>query len=229
MNQPRTMKEGHDLIGWGMATAMMQTFRFPSKARVSLESGGGLLIEAGAQEIGTGLATILPQIAGDVFGIPLNRIRLLLGDTALPETGGTFGSSATIGVGSAVHDAATKLKTRVTELAGGAVPESPAEMDRLISRHGAEHFSVESDWSSHRVEQRIGLAEKVRSLSADGGWSPGPDNTAFGDDPRWSMQTWGAIFVEVRVDEDFMIPRVSRLVGVYSAGKSSIPRRRAVS
>jgi CO/xanthine dehydrogenase Mo-binding subunit len=59
------MKDGHDLIGWGMATAMMQTFRFPSKARVSLESSGNLLIEAGAQEIGTGLYTILPQIAAN--------------------------------------------------------------------------------------------------------------------------------------------------------------------
>jgi xanthine dehydrogenase YagR molybdenum-binding subunit len=222
--KPRSMNDGHDLIGWGMATGMMQTFRFPSKARVSLDRGGSVLVEAGAQEIGTGLFTILPQIAAEVFEIPVERVRLLLGDTTLPETGGTFGSSATIGVGSAVYDAATKLKARVMELSGGAMPKSPAGFEDLISRHGAEHFSVESDWSSRRIEQRIGLAEKIRTLSAEGSWSPGPDTTELGEDPRWSMHTWGAVFVEVRLDEDFMIPRVTRVVGSYSAGRIINPK-----
>lgn len=40
-----------------------------------------------------------------------------------------------------------------------------------------------------------------------------------GEDPRWSMHSWGAVFVEVRVDEDFMIPRLTRAVGVYSTGR----------
>jgi xanthine dehydrogenase YagR molybdenum-binding subunit len=223
-SEPRSMKDGNDLVGWGMATAMMQTFRFPSKARVSLESDGAVLVEAGAQEIGTGLFTILPQIAADVFGISVERIRLSLGDTMLPETAGTFGSSATIGVGSAVHDAATKLKARVLELSDGVMPESPAGFDRLIAKHGAEHLSIESDWSSRRIVQRTGLAEKIRTLAAEGSWAPGPDSTMLGEDPRWSMYTWGAVFVEVRIDEDFMIPRVARVVADYSAGRIINPQ-----
>ena len=220
---PGSMRDGRDLVGWGMATAMMETFRFPSKARVSIISGGRVLVEAGSQEIGTGVRTILPQIAADALGVSIDRIDLSLGDTSLPETGGTFGSSTTIGVGSAVHDAATRLRSKLEERAGGAVPPS-AQWDAMLADAGIDRMSVESDWSSTRIVQRIGLASSIRALAADGDWKPGPEATQLGGDPRWSMHTWGAVFVEVRVDEDFRIPRVSRIVGVYSAGRIINPK-----
>jgi xanthine dehydrogenase YagR molybdenum-binding subunit len=224
--EPRAMREGRDLVGWGVATAMMETFRFPSKARVSLASRGRILIEAGAQEIGTGVRTIMPQIAADVLDVPIDRVHLVLGDTSLPETAGTFGSSTTIGVGSAVHDAATRLKAHVCDVNGGRFP-SEDEADALLARQGVERFTADSEWSSTRIVQRIGLVEKIRALGAESEWKPGPETTMLGEDPRWSMHTWGAVFVEMRVDEDFLIPRLTRAVGVYSAGRIINPKTAA--
>src|SRR5262249_17347612 len=71
---PSSMRDGRDLVGWGMASAIMSTFRFPATARVTLEKGGTVLIAAGTQEIGTGVYTIMPQIAADVLGLPVERI-----------------------------------------------------------------------------------------------------------------------------------------------------------
>ncbi len=125
---PRSMTDRGKLIGWGMASAIMSTFRFASTARVRLAANGDITIEAGCQEIGTGPYTIMPQLAGEVLGVPPERIKLRLGDTGLPETGGTFGSSTTMSTGSAVIDAARKLKDRLAAILG-AEP-------RLLRRRG---------------------------------------------------------------------------------------------
>lgn len=193
--RPRSMKRGNDLIGWGMASALMSTFRFPSSARVSLEPGGRFLVEAGTQEIGTGVYTIMPQLAADVLGVPVERVRMVLGDTTLPETGGTFGSATTVGVGSAVLEAAGKLKREIAAAADGSVPESPAALDAVLARIGQPKLSALATWTP---EKGAGPLGEPRDLS---------------------MNTYGAVFAEVRVDEALCIPRVTRLVGVYSAGR----------
>lgn len=199
----RSMREGRTLVGWGMASALMATFRFPAAARVTFELAGDepdgmpdgtVLIESSTQEIGTGVYTIMPQIAADVLEIPPDRIRLVLGDTTLPEAGLTAGSSTTMGVGSAVHDAARRLTERIASLAGGIAPP-PDEWPDLLRRHG------------------------LSRVAAEGGWAPGPAASPIGEHPDWSMFTFGAVFAEVAVDEELPIPRVRRCVGVYSAGR----------
>jgi xanthine dehydrogenase YagR molybdenum-binding subunit len=198
--RPRSIREGQRLVGWGMAGALMPTYRFGAKARVTLERDGGVLIEAGTQEIGTGVRTILPQIAADVLGLPPARVRVELGDTTLPETGGTFGSSTTMGVGSAVFDAAGKLERRLDELAGQggeAAAAQPAGYGDLLAKHGLER------------------------LAADGSWSPPGDSL---ESDEWAMHTFGAVFVEVEVDEQLPVPHLRRCLGVYSAGRIVNPK-----
>ncbi|MEO8449235.1 MAG: xanthine dehydrogenase family protein molybdopterin-binding subunit [Gemmatimonadota bacterium] len=189
---PRSMRDGSTLIGWGMATALMTTFRFGSAARVTIRRDGRVVIETGTQEIGTGVLTIMPQIAADALGVPVDQVDLIYGDTDLPEAGGTFGSATTLSVGSAVLDAATRLKARLIEL-GGEPELSPAEYTEVLKLRGLEQLTI------------------------DGGWSPQQGN-------EYSMQCFGAVFAEVRVDERIPIPRVSRCVGCYSVGRIINPR-----
>jgi xanthine dehydrogenase YagR molybdenum-binding subunit len=137
---------------------------------------------------------VLPQIAADALGVPIERVTLALGDTVLPAAPFTGGSSATMSVGSAVQDAAAKLRRMLAE-AGANGPEGYAG---ALAPLGVER------------------------LSADGEWSPGG---APGEgEASAAIFSFGAIFAEVRVDEDIPIPRVSRVVGVYSAGKIINPK-----
>jgi xanthine dehydrogenase YagR molybdenum-binding subunit len=183
--QSRTLREGGLLIGWGMASCIMSTFRFASSARATMSADGSVTIAAGTQEIGTGPYTVMPQIAADVLGVPVEKVRLVLGDTSLPETGGTFGSSTTLSTGSAVKDACEKLKAKLPLLKQGA-----------------------------------------DQVSADGSWKPHGDAPfdATGGTSGYSMHTWGAVFVEVAVDEMLGLVRMRRAVGGYSAGKIINPR-----
>ena len=182
---PRSMRDGRDLVGYGMATALLRAFRFPAQARVSIDRAGQVRVETSTQDIGQGVSTVLPQIAADVLGVPVERVALALGDTVLPVAPFTGGSSATMSVGSAVQDASAKLRDRLLE-AGANGPEGyPGAL----------------------------AARDIEVLSVDGAWSP--DEGA----PSAALFSFGAIFAEVRVDVDIPIPRVSRVVGVYSAGK----------
>jgi xanthine dehydrogenase YagR molybdenum-binding subunit len=182
---PRSMRDGRDLVGYGMATALLRAFRFPAQARVGIDRVGQVIVETSTQDVGQGVSTVLPQIAADVLGLPVERVALALGDTILPVAPFTGGSSATMSVGSAVQDAAAKLRDRLLE-AGANGPEGYA---------GAL------------------AARGIEVLSADGAWAP--EEGA----PTSALFSFGAIFAEVRVDIDIPIPRVSRVVGVYSAGR----------
>jgi len=199
---PRSMRDGDKLIGWGVASGIMSTFRFPSKARVRLADNGRLTIEAGCQEIGTGVYTIMPQIAAEGLGMPVDRITLQLGDTSLPETGGTFGSSTAMCTGSAVVDAAEKLK------------------ERLAALSGAKQVPSVEDWTALMRERGIG------ELVADGAFvlPKGAPFDAHGGASGYSMHTWGAIFVEMEVDEALGRARMRRCVAGYSAGRILNPR-----
>jgi xanthine dehydrogenase YagR molybdenum-binding subunit len=188
--EAHAMREGLELVGYGMATAILPGLSFPASAWVSIDRSGRVSIETSTHEIGQGARTVFAQIAAEVLGVAPGRVALALGDTALPAAPFTIASSATASVGSAVHDGAVKLRKLLAQ-AGG---ETPADYESALAELGIER------------------------LSADGEWLPdeGP--------PAAAVYSFGALFVEVRVDVDIPIPRVRRVVGVYNAGKILNPR-----
>jgi len=187
--EPRSMRDGRDLVGYGMATALFAAFRQASRARVSIDTQGIVLVETSTQEIGTGARTVLPQIAAEALGVPIERVRLAWGDTDLPPAPMTAGSVSTGSAGSAVHDGALKLRRKL-EAAGATHPSDYAEVVRSL---------------------------KVEKLSADGVFDPPAESSK-------ALFSFGAVFAEVRVDERIPVPRVSRIVGVYSAGRIINPK-----
>jgi xanthine dehydrogenase YagR molybdenum-binding subunit len=187
--EPRSMREGRDLIGYGMATALFSAFRQPSRARISIDAQGIVFVETSTQEIGTGVRTVLPQIAAETLGVPVERVRLAWGDTNLPPAPMTAGSVSTGSAGSAVHDGALKLKQKL-EAAGAKSADDYADIVRRLN---------------------------FEKLTADGEFNPPAESSK-------ALFSFGAIFAEVRVDEQIPIPRVSRIVGVYSAGRIINPK-----
>jgi xanthine dehydrogenase YagR molybdenum-binding subunit len=184
--KPGSMTHGPDLVGWGMAVATMDTFRMPSSARVRAHADGRVVVEAGTQEIGTGLPGVLTIVVADVLGVSPDAVQVRHGDTGLPAAGITAGSSATMGVGSAVHAAATELAGKLAALRSSTDERQASPADLL----GAAGLDV---------------------LEAEGRWEPAETSR--------SVHTYGAVFVEVRVDPDLGLVRVGRCVGSYAAGR----------
>ena len=187
----RPRRDGPWVIGHGMATCTMGTFRFPSAGRVRLHRGGAV-VEANVHDIGTGAQTVLSQIAAEELGISADQVEVRWGDTDLPATGPTYGSSTTMGTGSAVAAAARDVSKQLAELGQGG--RDPLD---ALDRAGLDEL----------------VGEGAFALPGGAGFNEGGAGTPY------AMRTWGAIFVEVGVDPDFGLLRLRRAVGVYSAGR----------
>ena len=172
-----------------MATCSMGSFRFPGAARVHLGADGSAVVESNVHDIGSGAQTVLAQIAAEELGVPLDRVAVRWGDTDLPRTGPTYGSSTTMGTGSAVASAARDVGKQLADL------------------------GIEADADGG------GRASTRSSARARSSCPAGQMFNGDGEGTPYAMRTWGAIFVEVGVDPDFGMLRLRRAVGVYSAGR----------
>ena len=205
-------RDGHWRIGCGMADCSQGQARFHSTARVRLQSDATAQIESSFCDIGTGPATIFPQIAAEVLGLNPQSVKALSGDTNFPYSGPTYGSGTTISTGAAVQLAAKRIREQLARLAGW--PSSDIEL-----RDGRVSLGKES----HSIEELLkgaGLSE----IASDGALDL--PNGAFVDmgSPQYPARSFGAIFVEVGVDEELGLLRLRRATGVYSAGRIINPR-----
>src|SRR6202012_1822075 len=101
-----SMKRGGVTLGWGVGACGWPAIRFSAQATVDLRADGTARVVCGAQDIGTGTYTILAQLVAEKTGLPLDRIEVGLGDSALPPGPISGGSAATASVIPAVFDAA---------------------------------------------------------------------------------------------------------------------------
>jgi xanthine dehydrogenase YagR molybdenum-binding subunit len=193
---PRTLRDGDVLVGYGMATTAYPAPALPATVRLRLNVAGPLVVETSATDIGTGMYTILAQTVADALGHPFDDIEVRLGDTALPLAPTAGRSKSTASLLPAAAKACQVLGARLDDLA----------------RHHA--LPAASNQSPGAILQAAGLDELVAE-----GSSPG----MAGAKDR-SYYSFGAHFVEVRVDEAIGRIRVSRIVSALDCGRIINPK-----
>jgi xanthine dehydrogenase YagR molybdenum-binding subunit len=195
--KPSQVRDERWLVGMGMAAATRGNPLRLSKASVQLDPDGNATVRMAMTDIGTGTYTILAQIAAEMLGLPMERVRVELGDTSFPEAAGSGGSWGAGSSGSALFEACNALREKLARMAG---------IDARTARFA--NGNIESG------EQIVPLAKLVGSgLEADGEIRPGRTALDF------SQQSYGAHFAEVGVDEDTGEVRVRRMLGVFTAGR----------
>ncbi|MBA3584001.1 MAG: xanthine dehydrogenase family protein [Gemmatimonadetes bacterium] len=104
-------------------------------AKLRLDSTGYLTIAASIHNHGQGLETTLAQFAGETLGMPLDRIRVVFGDTDQVAYGaGTFASRSAVLAGGASRLAATELREKLTTIAAHLL--EAAEADLIFTEEG---------------------------------------------------------------------------------------------
>ncbi|HEY7347301.1 MAG TPA: xanthine dehydrogenase family protein molybdopterin-binding subunit [Ktedonobacterales bacterium] len=166
--QPRQRKDGSWLIGTGVAASTYPNFQFPAAARVRVDPTGRYRVGIAASDIGTGAWTALSQIAADALEAPLDRVRLEIGDSALPPAGVAGGSSGTTSWGSAIVDAARKLRTRLHNEYADVVPAEGLEaIGAFDTNPEAQRFSMHAfgaQFAEVHVNDTTGEARVPRLL-----------------------------------------------------------------
>ena len=86
--EPRSMRDGSELVGWGMATGIWEALQTPIAVRIVLSANGHAEVSCATSDIGTGTYTIMTQVAADMLGLPLENVSIKLGDSTLPQCAG---------------------------------------------------------------------------------------------------------------------------------------------
>ena len=94
------MRKGHDLVGYGMATAINTAPRYPAQARATLLSDSTVVVRSATSDMGPGTYIAMTQIAADAVGLPMHRVRCQLRDPSMPKAQEHGGSTTTVSIGS---------------------------------------------------------------------------------------------------------------------------------
>jgi xanthine dehydrogenase YagR molybdenum-binding subunit len=211
--KPAATRDGKTLVGWGMATATYPANQRPAAAIATLRPDGTALVKAGSQDIGTGTYTVMTQIAADALELPVERVQFELGDSEMPETPTSGGSTTAASVGSAVRRACLALRDKLAALNAGetsaplhgsVAADLAFDRDRLVSKSDRKRGEPLAT-----LFKRHGLGE----VSAEFQTKQAESRKGHG------TRSFGAQFVEVRVDPDLREIRVSRVVSAFAAGR----------
>jgi len=193
---PRSMRDGRQLVGYGMATAMYPAHRSKASARATVFANGTALVQAAGSDMGPGTYTSMTQVAADALGLPVEKVRFELGDTDLPFAPVHGGSITMASLGSAVQAACRALLDDMRRVCRAA----PQPMD--------PDGPFEAVLGALNLDRIVGEADSA----------PGDEAQTY------SSAAFGAVFVEVRVDEDLGSIRAPRIVGAYDVGRVVNPK-----
>jgi xanthine dehydrogenase YagR molybdenum-binding subunit len=209
--EPRSMKDGNWLVGYGMATGTWGAGQATASARITLKSDGSALIESSVTDIGPGTYTTLSIIAAKNLGLPIEKIRAVLGDSTLPAAPSQGGSITTASVGTAVQEGSQVLLKKLFELAkfgDHKFEDVRIENGKFVAKDGKSMSFVE-------ILQKNNLGQLAETYTAT------PNS---GERGKYAIASHGAQFVEVKVDEELGIVKVTRVVELTASGKIINPK-----
>src|SRR3954453_17121731 len=206
------MRDGRELVGWGMATGVWDALQVRMAARIVRTANGHAEVSCAATDIGTGTYTIMAQIAADKLGLPIENISVKLGDSSLPQAPVEGGSWIAASASHAVAATAEEVRKELLALAktmkdspfADATPEDVLLADGKIVGKRDGHRTV-----SMADAMRNGAIDRIEKEKTN----------SFPEDSSHARNTHSAVFAEVKVDEQLGVIRVTRIVNAVAAGR----------
>ena len=237
--EPRSMRNGRRLVGYGMARGALGAYQPPCKAVASIRRDGTAFVRSGATDIGCGPYTVMTMLAADCLGVPIERVRFGLGDSAMPRAPQEGGSGLTGALGNAVHTTCVSLVRAIVNLVsddersplkgcrlegitvrngGIQITDDPARFEtyaNILTRHGLDELTVEGESAPP------GETSSATMIVRGGRFIP---YTAPSTGTRAHAGGYAAHFVEVHVDPDLGTIRVARIVSAVDGGRILNPK-----
>ncbi len=216
--EPRSMRDGRWLVGWGTATGTWAAMQMPASIRVIFRADGTANVGSATADIGPGTYTVITMIAAEFLGLKPENVKFELGDTKLPPAPQQGGSWTTASIGTAAHGAAMNIKQKLFDLAAKEAnsPFAGAKAEQTILDSG--RLQIENDASKSvsvaDLMKKNNLTEIVENYIS----RPSPERQ------KYATMAHGAQFVEVKVDEDLGIVKVSRVLEATAVGRIMNPK-----
>jgi xanthine dehydrogenase YagR molybdenum-binding subunit len=157
--RPASHQEGRWMTGMGVAASTYPARRAASTAHGRAEPDGSFTIRVTAADIGTGARTVLTQIAADTLGVPMDQVRVEIGDSESGQAMLAGGSMGTSSWGTAVVRVCRQLRAGETDVSVDTAQD--ADTGEPLAKHafGAQFVEVrvDADTGEVRVPRMLGV------------------------------------------------------------------------
>jgi len=190
----------------------------PSTIRIGIAADGAVVLHQGAVDIGQGSNTVIPQIAAQALGLPLDTFRLIGADTALtPDAGKTSASRQTFVTGNAARRAATALREQILRFAN--VSETGS-----LTLDGANLVIRQGDASRALALDELPRDSFGYVFSAEATYDPPTTPLdAKGQGSPYAVYGYGAQMAELEVDLKLGTVRLIKITAAHDVGKAINP------
>ncbi len=181
-------------------------------SQVTIERDGRISATTGASPHGQGNETTFAQMLADQFGVPMDDITILHGDTGVVKQGiGTFGSRSQAVGGAALQMAGAKVKTKMAKFAAALLE---AHEDDLVFENGT--ISVKGSPTSGKSFASVAAYAYV-PVPLPPGLEPGLSDEAFFE-PSNNTYPFGCHISMMEIDRQTGEPTLLKMVAVDDAG-----------
>jgi xanthine dehydrogenase YagR molybdenum-binding subunit len=185
-----------------------------SECRVTINPDGSVSAELGSQDLGTGTRTAIAIVVADTLGLPLDGVKVVLGDNRLPPSNPSGGSTTIGGVSSSSRRAAVDALDALLRAVAGGLNADPNNLEAVGGK-----IQVKGDPSKSIAWKQACSKLGVNPVTATGK-QPDPNkgtNLASGG-------VSGVQMAEVSVDVETGIVKVEKLVAVQDMGLIIAPK-----
>ena len=228
---PRQTRDGQWLVGYGMATAMYPGNRSPSSARIRINADGTVLVQTAAHDLGTGTYTIIAQTAAEFLGVPIEKIKVELGDSDLPSSTLAGGSRTAATVIPAIQAACEAVSRKLFETAvrTNSVVFNGRTFAEIETRDGGLFLKSEkaqgntfteilNKSGANFVEECVTVNTAAQKSNEPCYVAQSPDDQGA-DTKKYDFHSFGAQFAEVGVNESIGVVRVRRFLSYHDCGR----------
>ena len=172
-----------------------------TRAHCEIHPDGSVLIRCGTQDIGTGTRTLMAIITAETLGLTVDQVRVELGDSNHPFSGGSGGSTTAASVSPAIRVTAGMARDQLFERIAPALKATPDQLELSVGR-----ISVANGRSlAWRDACKLLGAQPI---AVDGQWERGLSASG----------TTGVQFADLEVDIETGVTRVRKIVCVQDCG-----------
>lgn len=199
--------EGSWKTGLGMGIATWGGAGHASECRVNIHPDGGVDIELGSQDIGTGTRTAIAMVVAEMLGLDYRQVRVKIGENSYPPSGASGGSTTIGGVSSSSLKASTNALEKLLEAVSGSLGTTADQLEAVDSTIRVKGNPSKSlSWK--QACQKLG-AKSISETGKNDPKNPGGLNT---------QGVGGIQMAEVAVDIDTGVVKMKKVVAVQDCG-----------
>jgi xanthine dehydrogenase YagR molybdenum-binding subunit len=177
----------------------------PSDCDLTIQPDGSIELKMGTQDLGTGTRTALNIIVADTLGLPMNAVKITIGDSRYPVSGGSGGSTTIGGISASSRRASLDALDQIFAKAAPSLDAKPEELEAV---GGAIRVKGNPSKSLSWAQACSKLAATPITVR---GKNPGPGKLT-------DQGVGGAQMADVSVDIETGIVRINKIVAVQDCG-----------